>query len=109
MSFKLNNDVLYLIFKELQGDEMSLYSCLLVNKTWCETTIPILWRNPWKCLKDRRSKKVWVLLNVIISYLSDESKSKLREYFSLTNSYPKPLFDYISFCKHLNLEIILNN
>src|ERR1700722_14335434 len=102
MSFKLNNDVLYLIFEELQGDEMSLYSCLLVNKTWCETAVPILWRNPWKRLKERRlfkertSDKVGVLLNVIISYLSDESKSKLREHYFLRNSCPKPLFDYIS-------------
>ena len=103
MSFKLNEDVLYLIFKELQDDEKSLYSCLLVNKTWCETAVPILWRNPWKCLEGwRGQKKEEALLNVIISYLSDESKNKLR----MTNSYRKPLFDYISFCKHLNLKMI---
>ena len=93
----LNRDVLYLILEELQDDKKTLYSCLLVNKTWCKTAVPILWRNPWKRLKERRlfkertSDKVGVLLNVIISYLSDESKNKLRKHNLLTNSYPKPL------------------
>jgi len=44
----LNKDVLYLMFEELQNDEKTLYSCLLVSKTWCEVIIPILWKNPWK-------------------------------------------------------------
>jgi hypothetical protein len=25
----------------------NLYSCVLVNKLFCENAIPILWRNPW--------------------------------------------------------------
>jgi hypothetical protein len=63
---KLNHDVLYLIFKELQDDRKSLYSFLLVNKTWCEMIIPILWSNPWNHLDERKEK---LLLNVIISHL----------------------------------------
>ncbi|RGB38707.1 hypothetical protein C1646_755414 [Rhizophagus diaphanus] len=47
---ELNRDVLYLIIKELQNDKKVLVSCLLVNKMFCETTIPILWENPWKVL-----------------------------------------------------------
>ena len=38
---KLNKDVLFLIFKELQDDKNSIHSCLLVNKTWCEIIIPM--------------------------------------------------------------------
>jgi hypothetical protein len=72
---KLNKDVLYLIFEELQYDTNTLYSCLLVNKTCCEIIIPILWKNPWKGLK---GKKQNLLLKAIISHLSDESKNNLR-------------------------------
>src|SRR6266536_605332 len=107
--FKLNRDVLYLIFKELQDtSEKTLYSCLLVNKTWCEIIIPILWKDPWKFLKkDLGHRKKKLLLNVLLFHLSDELRNDLNQHFSfLTNSYQKPLFDYISFCRHLNLNEI---
>jgi hypothetical protein len=97
--FKLNRDILYLIFKELQDDKKSIYPCLLVNKTWSEIIIPILWKNPWKYLKKENEK---LLSNVIISHLSEES---IILNF-LKCSYKKPLFDYISFCKHFNLNEI---
>src|SRR6266536_1420091 len=98
---KLNRDVLYLILKELQDDKKSLHSCLLVDRTWCEIIIPMLWKNPWKFLaKILRYRNVPLqksLLKVIISHLSDESKNKLKNQgidFS-KNSYQKPLFNYI--------------
>jgi hypothetical protein len=100
---ELNGDVLYLILKELNNDKNILHSCLLVNKTWCENIISILWRNPWKYLNFHKEK---FLLDVIILHLSEESKNKLKNQsinFSL-NSYNKPLFNYIDFCKHLNLN-----
>ena len=86
---KLNSDVLYLIFKELQDDKKTFLSCLTVNKIWCETIIPILWRNPWKYLKGKK-----LLLNVIISCLSDESRNNLMSQGVdlLTNPYQRPLF-----------------
>ena len=101
--FKLNRDVLYLIFKKLQNDKKTLFSCLTVNKTWCEIIIPILWRDPWKCLEGKESL---VLLKVIISHLSDESRDNLKGQGVdfLINPYQRPLFDYISFCRHLNLN-----
>ena len=68
---RLNQDVLYFIIEELKDDKQTLFSCILVNKTWCETIIPILWRDPWKSLKKEKEKS---LLNVIISHLLDESR-----------------------------------
>jgi hypothetical protein len=102
---KINRDVLYLILKELEDDNKSLHLCLLVNKAWCKVIIPILWKNPWKFLRRRfirRKEADRYLLKVIISHLSDKLKKKLN----IDNSYKKPLFDYISFCKHLNLSKI---
>ncbi|GBC00717.1 hypothetical protein RclHR1_03950013 [Rhizophagus clarus] len=107
---KLNRDVLYLIFEELNKNEKSLCSYLYVNKTWCEMMIPFLWKNPWKYTysknHERRLRKL--LVDIIILHLSDEKINKLKSqgfYFSI-NSYKKPLFDYISYCKHLNLNEI---
>jgi hypothetical protein len=99
--YKLNRDILYLIFDELQDDKETLISSLKVNKTWCETIIPILWKNPWKYLEGNE-----LLLNVIISHLSDESRNNLstQKINFLTNTYQKPFFNYISFCRHLNLN-----
>ncbi|GBB99244.1 hypothetical protein RclHR1_03460013 [Rhizophagus clarus] len=104
---KLNIDILYFVFEELQDDKKTLYSCLLTNRTCCEIIIPILWRNPWSQIILRKDKS---LLNVILSHLSYESKEKLKEQgIKLSRiSYQKPLFDYISFCKHLNLKEIFS-
>ncbi|GET52261.1 hypothetical protein GLOIN_2v1783331 [Rhizophagus irregularis DAOM 181602=DAOM 197198] len=65
----LNNDVLNLIFEQLQDDKNTFYPCLLVNKN---------------CI----------------------SRNQIREHESLTNSYQRPSFNYISFCRHLNLNEI---
>ncbi|GES92864.1 hypothetical protein GLOIN_2v1867142 [Rhizophagus clarus] len=99
---KLNKDILYFILKELHNDKKALHSCLLVNKIWCEIVIPILWGNPWKYLIYRKRK---FLLDVIISHLSDESRNKLENDGSF-NLYKKPLFNYINYCRRLNLNII---
>src|SRR6266542_913572 len=68
---ELVEDVLFLILDELQGDRKSLYSCILVNRTWCKITVPILWNNPGRnYLTDNAMNK---LFNVIILHLSKES------------------------------------
>jgi hypothetical protein len=102
--FKLNKDILYLIFGELH-DKETLFSCLLVNKTCCEMTIRNLWRNPWKFLDDGNGE---LLLNTIILHLSEKSKNHLisQGINILTKPYKELLFNYIIFCKHLNLYAI---
>jgi hypothetical protein len=100
---KLNRDVLYSIFEELKDDKKALLSCLLVNRTWCEIIVPIFWKNPWKHLKIGREES---FINVIILHLSNESKNNLNKFLKI--SYNRPLFDYISFCKDINLTEIEN-
>ncbi|GBB88546.1 hypothetical protein RclHR1_15090005 [Rhizophagus clarus] len=99
---KLNADILYLIFKELQDNKKTFLSCLTVNKAWCETIIPILWRDPWKYSE----KKELLLLNVIVSHFSEESRKYLenQRVDIFTSVYQKPFFNYISFCRYLNLS-----
>src|SRR3954451_18048481 len=98
--YKLNEDVLFLILKELQGYRGSLYSCLLVNRTWCEITVPILWKDPW--VDEDEFEKMKSQFNVIISHLSNETKENLRiQGINLPGIRQKPFFSYISFYRYL--------
>ncbi|GBB88054.1 hypothetical protein RclHR1_01460004 [Rhizophagus clarus] len=104
---KLNRDVLYSIFEKLKDDNQTLLSSLSVNRIWCEIIIPIFWKDPWKRLCGWKSASL--LFGVIISHLSDESRKNIDNKF--LKNYKKPLFNYISFCKNLNLielENIIN-
>ncbi|CAB4439448.1 unnamed protein product [Rhizophagus irregularis] len=94
---KLNRDVLYLIFKELHDDKYTLHSCLLVNKTWCEVAIPILWRNPWKYLNYSKGKFLLDHLNL----------NAIKECY--TNINDSGLAGLIEICKSVKeLELIIN-
>ncbi|CAB4414811.1 unnamed protein product [Rhizophagus irregularis] len=102
--FNLNIDILILIFEELQYNNSiikvrnTLYSCLLVNKTWCSVIIPILWKNPWS---NKTSNN-----NVIISHLSNEAKEILSKQIknekNASTILQRPLYNYVSFCKYLD-------
>src|SRR5947207_15102329 len=52
------------------------------------------------------SERKEITLNVIISHLSNESRNNLKSQGvdCLKNPYQRPLFNYISFCRHLNLN-----
>src|SRR3989337_988958 len=36
------------ICKHLKDDKASLFSCILINRSWCEMTIPLLWSRPFE-------------------------------------------------------------
>ncbi|UZO04406.1 uncharacterized protein OCT59_024792 [Rhizophagus irregularis] len=107
--FKLNEDILFLVIEKLKDDSKSLFSCLMVNKLWCENTIPILWRNPWSYDIDYYNDNNY-LFTIIISYLSDDIKEFLiRQGIQLPSPSISPQslsFDYLSFCKSINIIII---
>ncbi|GBC06339.1 hypothetical protein RclHR1_06780003 [Rhizophagus clarus] len=104
--FKLNEDILFLIFEELKNDSKSLFSCLMVNKLWCEIGIPILWKDPWN-YKINYNNKAY-LFTIITFYLSDDIKDFLeRQGVQLPSVSAQSLsFDYLSFCRSINIDII---
>ncbi|CAB4418613.1 unnamed protein product [Rhizophagus irregularis] len=105
---EINLDCLVLIFNILKYDKKSLYSCLLVNKKWCNIVVPILWN---RYFLDEVNEK---FCNVILSFLSSSSKKLLSDNnIKLPSSTLSkfPLFNYISFCRFLysnDIDKIIN-
>ncbi|CAG8658423.1 uncharacterized protein OCT59_024454 [Rhizophagus irregularis] len=116
---KLNHDILYEIFQNLQdlininsnylensnkeinykGFKRSQFSCLLVNKSWCEVMIPFLWSNPFKYGYMKSP-----LFETIISHLSDNSIKILKDKNIIRANFQKLKlsFNYIRFCKYFH-------
>ncbi|PKY54075.1 hypothetical protein RhiirA4_548017 [Rhizophagus irregularis] len=75
----LVKNVLFIILEEFKGDKNSLHSCLLVNKTWCEIIVPMLWKNPWKYLEEDEKEKSqlnilktrWVPFNILANSIEN--------------------------------------
>jgi hypothetical protein len=102
-----SEDLLFLVFEVLKNDTKSLYSCLLVNRIWCATAVPILWRNPNQICMTKYSKNI--LYRVLISHLSEESRDILKNHGInnlVSETYQRPLFNYISFWKYLELDFL---
>src|SRR6266542_2276806 len=94
MSQQLSADCLNEIFKYLD-DKVDLYSCLLVDRLWCEVSVRIL----WKIIRN---------YNTLIICLPNESKEVLyKNGFILSTSTSKPpLFNYVTFIKKISISEI---
>src|SRR5207248_11555942 len=82
----------------------SLYSCLFINREWCQTAVPFLWKNPWKKIDSQCEDRYKSLFKCFLMMMSKGSKDFLKmksinflieDIFSLQ----KPLFNYARFCK----------
>ena len=71
MSPQLPFDCLNEIFEHLENDKVTLHSCLLVNRLWCEVAVEIIWRNVWNYSATKFS--------TLIACLPNESKEILLE------------------------------
>src|ERR1044072_889984 len=106
MSRKLPTDCLNEIFECLENDKITLHSCLLVNRLWCEIAVGILWRDVWSFKYpinvSYREKKLSQILSTLISCLPNKSKELLyKNEIIATLTWKPPLFNYASFCKVL--------
>ncbi|PKY46185.1 hypothetical protein RhiirA4_460998 [Rhizophagus irregularis] len=101
---KLIDDILLLILTELRFDSASLYSCILVNRTWCCLAIPILWKyffysyNP--CVHKEESRKK--LYNIIFHFLPKDKLSELNINLPSNPISNKLLFNYMDFFTYLS-------
>src|SRR5436190_18873892 len=90
MPCQLPADCLNEIFEYLEKDKVTLRSCLLVNRLWCEVSVRILWR-------EIRN------YNTLIACLPNESKEILSKEGIITSTLAAPTFNYPSFCKVLSV------
>ncbi|RIA89032.1 hypothetical protein C1645_825466 [Glomus cerebriforme] len=72
-----------IIMNPLKDDLMTLYSCILVNRSFCRVFIPILWRNPFKFVKD--DDQLVQIFNTLIHCLHPSDKNDLihKELFKM--------------------------
>ena len=113
MSFPLPTDCLNEIFENLENDETTLHSCLLVNRLWCKSSVRILWRDIWDFeesffYRDRHPEVSLAILRTLFACLPNDSKELLHknEIFISTPTSKPPLFNYASFCKVLSIDEI---
>src|ERR1700722_5982139 len=90
---QLPGDCINEIFEYLEDEQVTLRSCLLVNRLWCENVVRILWRNVlYYCSLNFRT---------LMACLPKESKEILQNngITILTPTSKPPIFNYASFCK----------
>ncbi|CAG8531799.1 1195_t:CDS:2 [Diversispora eburnea] len=97
----------YLIVPENERKEnlaLQLYSCLLVNRTWCRNVVSVLWGRPFHLLRGGSSQ----LINVYISCFPREAQESIANFgINLSDILTGPLtFDYISMLREFNYELI---
>ncbi|KAF0447950.1 hypothetical protein F8M41_002742 [Gigaspora margarita] len=89
------------LLKEIFENVDSLFSCILVNRKWCQTAVPILWRSP--------NPSENSLLPLVTSYLRSLPEKQIKilkeENIPLPNE-KSSIFDYPYFLKTLDLKLI---
>jgi hypothetical protein len=91
-------DCLNEIIEYLDDDIVTLNSCILVDRFWCQVSMRILWRNVWNYSTSN--------FNTLIACLPKESKNILDKHkiiISTPISEP-PTFNYATFCKILSVN-----
>src|SRR6266540_5507430 len=98
MGCQLPDECLNEIFKQLEKDKVTLHSCLLVNRLWCEVSVRILWTSVQN-------------YNTLIAFLPNESKEILykNKIITYTPTSKPPLFNYLTFIKNLSINEIIEN
>jgi hypothetical protein len=103
MPSELNYDCLQDIFEifEYNYDQDTLFKCLLVNRSWCESAIPYLWKDPFSIVRKRENSRK-LLTTIISMFPFDENmkeKLKLYEYELIHLNYKKSVYNYLGFCR----------
>ncbi|POG65861.1 hypothetical protein GLOIN_2v1781227 [Rhizophagus irregularis DAOM 181602=DAOM 197198] len=100
---KILPELLGEILQYFRQDYRILYSCILVNRLWCNSAIPLLWENPFSFMRPKNLH----FIEIYLYDLNDDEKTKLIEYGMDKNLFPSnTLFKYSSFIKHLNIHKI---
>src|SRR5688572_8305274 len=107
---QLTEDCVNGILEYLADDKTTLYSCLYANRTFCNSVVPILWRNPWiNSLIFYDDTIFWKFIGkTILKCLPKDSKDYLHKKGLRLNPsiLGKPLFSYVSYCQSLSDKVM---
>ncbi|GBC10130.1 hypothetical protein RclHR1_09360008 [Rhizophagus clarus] len=101
MSSLLPLEIFEEIFENLHDDKITLHSCILVNRSWCITAIPILWRRPFVLLNKPSVKLIHTYIANVFDQL--ESEVRLTKYIKILS---RPFFKYSMYLKDLRTKIL---
>ncbi|KAG9292384.1 hypothetical protein G9A89_015254 [Geosiphon pyriformis] len=99
MSSELPPESLQGVFEYLQ-DIKDLFSCLFVNRFWCKSVAPILWRNTLTIIDSKFSENVMTTLKACLP----ESSKSLLQWNSISCPKAQATFDYASFLQQLPFD-----
>ncbi|CAB4435865.1 unnamed protein product [Rhizophagus irregularis] len=105
----LTDDCIYYILQHLQNDRLTLFKCLLVNRFWCKSTIPLLYANPFANMTE---KNYSIILTLILCFnkaeilqLKNQLGSNQINNINFDKEH-KPLFEYPKYLENYNNNII---
>ncbi|CAG8753096.1 8875_t:CDS:1, partial [Ambispora leptoticha] len=89
------NECLFEILNNFRTSHGILFSCLFVNRQWCENAVQILWSEPNECFKERR------LIKIYLSLLNSKEQALLIPFDIILPKKQNRLFDYSSFTQSI--------
>ncbi|CAG8458287.1 8693_t:CDS:2 [Diversispora eburnea] len=107
MATKIPTEILIKILNNNVQSSHDLYSSLLVNRTWCKVTIPILWELPLgqKYLRSEKLMNNALCIRTYISCMDTQARTLLTQNgFDLSLSPPQTTFDYPSFTRRFRID-----
>ncbi|RGB38900.1 hypothetical protein C1646_691261 [Rhizophagus diaphanus] len=97
-----------------QLDILTLYNCLLVNRLWCKTVVPLLWQNPFSHFdknKIQRWKYKSSLINTYVTCLDSNAKNYLKnsDVILPEEINKRSTFNYETFLQSLDYTLLFQS
>ncbi|CAG8497308.1 11186_t:CDS:1 [Diversispora eburnea] len=108
MATKISQELLVMILNNVKSIH-DLYSSLLVNRTWCKITIPILWElafdQEFNWMNYNKCRRRALCVRTYISCMDNQSRTLLTQSgFDLSSSPPQVTFNYPSFTREFRID-----
>ncbi|CAB4385409.1 unnamed protein product [Rhizophagus irregularis] len=96
-------DCIYEIVQYIIHDIKTLHSCVVLNRDYCQVVVRILWRNPFKHVKQDENK-MSLIFRTYFSCLDDQEKKQVTTFFRKSDfNFPKPFINYPSFLQEFEI------
>ncbi|PKB99074.1 hypothetical protein RhiirA5_430327 [Rhizophagus irregularis] len=107
----LTDDCIFYILQHLKNNHSTLFNCLLVNRFWCKSTIPLLYANPFINITE---EKYSIITTLILCFNKEEilqlkNKLELNQINNINlDEECKPLFEYPKYLENYDYVTIDN-